>query len=399
MFFEKHLDNEHVFEHASENADCSMTMNSQPKRFVWKIDCLQSFMKRWNHPDITTMKNKLSNVLQELHVDQAVAALCDIFTFVGKSMCRTKKHYCSAAKNHDSWFDDDCLQFKNLVQRKLIRFRLSRSEEALMEYKVVKQQYKNLLKKKKYTFRVEKQKFLLDSLYSHDVKSFWAQLKSSSQSVSQRISIDQWYNYFSSLFNPGKDDGDDYIEIIESEHPADYLTYQNNSDNEWNNFLNAKVSEDEVTTAINSLKCGKATGIDGIPAEFLKYSPKMLIEILVNLFNAILSSGCFPLQWATGLIVPIFKKGGREEPGNYRGISLISVMCKVFSGVLLNRLNFWADAVKFFCQEQAGFRKGFRTTDNIFILHTVINKYLSRKKGRLYVAFVDFRKAFDSISH
>ena len=74
-------------------------------------------------------------------------------------------------------------------------------------------------------------------------------------------------------------------------------------------------------------------------------------------------------------------------------------MCKVFSGVLLNRLNFRADAVNFFCQEQAGFRKVFRTTDNIFILHTVINKYLSRKKGRLYVAFIDFRKVFDSISH
>ena len=149
MIFEKHLDNEHVFEHASENADCKMTMNSQPKRLVWKIYCLQSFMKRWNHPDITTMKNKLLNVLQELHVDQAVAVLCDIFTFVGRSMCRTQKHYCSAAKNHDSWFDDDCLQFKIFVQRKLIRFRLSRSEEALMEYKVVKQQYKYLLKKKK----------------------------------------------------------------------------------------------------------------------------------------------------------------------------------------------------------------------------------------------------------
>ena len=147
------------------------------------------------------------------------------------------------------------------------------------------------------------------------------------------------------------------------------------------------------------MKCGKATGIDGIPAEFLEYSPKILIEILVKLFNAILSSGCFPLQWATGLIVPIFKKSGREEPGNYRDISLISVMCKVFSGILLNRLNFGTDEVNFFCQEQAGFRKSFSTIDNIFILHTVINKYLSRKKGRLYVAFIDFRKAFDSISH
>ena len=73
-------------------------------------------------------------------------------------------------------------------------------------------------------------------------------------------------------------------------------------------------------------------------------------------------------------------------------------MCKVFSGVLLNRLNFWADGVNFLSQELAGFRKGFRSTENVFILHTVINKYLSRKIGSLYVPFIDFRKAFDSIS-
>ena len=61
----------------------------------------------------------------------------------------------------------------------------------------------------------------------------------------------------------------------------------------------------------------------------------------------------------------------------------------------------WAELAhfNFFCQEQAAFRKGFRTTNNIFISLTVINKFLSRNEGRLYIAFMDFRKAFDSISH
>jgi hypothetical protein len=172
---------------------------------------------------------------------------------------------------------------------------------------------------------------------------------------------------------------------------------QNNID--WSFFLNANVTEAEVIEAVNALKPGKAAGIDGLPAELFKFSPKSLIDLLVSLFNAILTAGRFPVQWATGLIVPLFKKGSRDDPGNYRAILLISVMCKDFSGVLLNRLNFWADATNFFCQEQAGFRKGFRTTDNVFILYTLINRYLSQKKGRVYVAFVDFRKAFDSINH
>ena len=49
--------------------------------------------------------------------------------------------------------------------------------------------------------------------------------------------------------------------------------------------------------------------------------------------------------------------------------------------------------------EQAGFRKGYCTSDNLFILHTIISKYLAHKKGRLYVAFIDFEKAFDRIDH
>jgi hypothetical protein len=119
----------------------------------------------------------------------------------------------------------------------------------------------------------------------------------------------------------------------------------------------------------------------------------------VGLFNLILATGSFPLQWASSLIVPIYKKGDKYNPSNYRGIALLPIMSKIFSKILLERFNFWADAKTFFHQEQSGFCQGVRTIDNVFILDTIINKYLSRKRGRLYVGFVDFRKAFDSINH
>ena len=95
----------------------------------------------------------------------------------------------------------------------------------------------------------------------------------------------------------------------------------------------------------------------------------------------------------------IIKKGNKHDPANYRGIALLPILSKIFSKVLLERLNFWADAKNIIHQEQAGFRKGFRNTDNVFILDTIVNKYLSRKRGRLYIGFIDFRKAFDLVNH
>ena len=84
-------------------------------------------------------------------------------------------------------------------------------------------------------------------------------------------------------------------------------------------------------------------------------------------------------------------------PENYRGISLTSVFSKIFTGVLNKRLQTWASDNFLISEEQAGFRKSYATVDNVFILHSLIRNCLDRKR-KLYVAFIDYKKAFDSIN-
>ena len=98
------------------------------------------------------------------------------------------------------------------------------------------------------------------------------------------------------------------------------------------------------------------------------------------------------------MIVPIYKSGNKDNPDNYRGISLLSVLGKVFAYILNRRLTLWADANNKIAEEQGGFRSGYSTMDNIFVLYAVVQKYLLRKSGKVYVCFVDFRKAFDTIN-
>ena len=96
-----------------------------------------------------------------------------------------------------------------------------------------------------------------------------------------------------------------------------------------------------------------------------------------------------------GYIVPIHKKGSVENVENYRGITLLSVMGKLFTNILNTRLNDWAETYHVYVEAQAGFRKGMGTLDNIFVLHSRITHCLNNNE-KLY-SFVNFRKAFDFV--
>ena len=85
-----------------------------------------------------------------------------------------------------------------------------------------------------------------------------------------------------------------------------------------------------------------------------------------------------------------------SDVNNYRGITLVSCFSKIFTGVLNQRLTDWAENNDISSDSQFGFRRGRSTTDAVFVLHSVIQKVLS-EKGRLYCAFVDLKKAFDSV--
>ena len=84
---------------------------------------------------------------------------------------------------------------------------------------------------------------------------------------------------------------------------------------------------------------------------------------------------------------------------NYRGVSLLSIVSKCYTFILNRRLYNWVEDGEKITETQAGFRKGYSTAGHIFNLYALTQKYLSKKGGKLYVAFVDLRRAFDSVQH
>ena len=152
---------------------------------------------------------------------------------------------------------------------------------------------------------------------------------------------------------------------------------------------------EEVAKAIRQLKNNKAPGEDQIFPEMFKVEDDKVPRALVRLFNKIKENGHLPSEWKNGVIVKVPKKGNLSECGNWRGITLSPIALKIFCRVLLNRMEVVLDSV--LREEQAGFRKGRGCTDQIFVVRHLMQQ-ANEMKPRLSLCFVDFQKAFDSVS-
>ena len=144
------------------------------------------------------------------------------------------------------------------------------------------------------------------------------------------------------------------------------------------------------------MKNNRSAGPDLILNEFIINSKHVLVPVLYEMFNKIYSLGYFPDRWSEGFIIPLHKKGKLENVENYRGITLLSCVGKLFTRILNNRLQLWAENYNVYVEAQAGFRPSMSTVDNIFVLNGLISSFLNQKK-QLYCTFIDFTKAFDYV--
>ena len=151
----------------------------------------------------------------------------------------------------------------------------------------------------------------------------------------------------------------------------------------------------EVREVLGKFRSGRAAGICQIPAELLKNGGDLLHRELTTVFRKVWTSEEIPSDWKRSIIVPIYKrKGDPKDCGNYRGISLLSVAGKMFARILLDRIR--PHLLEHQRPEQSGFSPKKSTVDRILALRVLIERRREFRKPFLG-AYVDFRKAFDSV--
>ena len=127
----------------------------------------------------------------------------------------------------------------------------------------------------------------------------------------------------------------------------------------------------------------------------LKVSGKIIFEPLLKLFNKILDNSVYPSVWKYDILHPIHKSGEKDDPNNFRGISIASCFGKLFTTLLRNRLQGFCDEHAIVSEFQGSGKKESRTTDNHMIIRFLIDKIVKAEGKKLYCCFIDIKKAFD----
>ena len=301
-------------------------------------------------------------------------------------------HQKKGVKKNEPWFDMQCQNLRKNIFSLKSRIKKARNdylkESLKQELDSLRKEYKKIVKFKKSQFCNDMHENLR-KLRSSNPKEYWKLLKKGAHNDARPnpVDIDSFKSFFENL-NRSKQSMSHNSNSDDAHHVPQAL----------NDELNIEFSEDEVKTHMLKLKNNKASGCNGILNEFLKNSSKSMLALITKIFNLIFESGSVPSDWSIGIIRPIYKKKGQQtDPNNYRPITLLSCLGKLFTSILNERLTNYYDVNYLLGEEQAGFREGYSTVDHTFVLHSLIDLYLSDRR-RIYCVFVDYRKAFDSVN-
>ena len=164
--------------------------------------------------------------------------------------------------------------------------------------------------------------------------------------------------------------------------------------------IGGRITRDEIARCIRRLKYGKASGLDFVSTDLLKLCVENVkfLGSLQLIFNQCLEAGRGPKDWQMAAVTCLFKKGERHDWANYRLISLLSCVGKLFEAVLARRLSTLLDGrdasgEQLLSVYQGGFRGGRRCQHHAWTLTEAI-KYAARRGKRTYAAFLDVRKAY-----
>ena len=154
----------------------------------------------------------------------------------------------------------------------------------------------------------------------------------------------------------------------------------------------------EVEQKVKTLKTSKAVGPNSIPTKILKTYSKSQSKSLLQLINLSFAEGKFPNVLKIAKVISIHKKSDKSECNNYRPISLISNISKLLEKIVHERFYFSLEKVKFIFKGQHRFSNKYSTTDDLTDITERIRDACD-KEYNAFGAFLDFRKAFDTVNH
>lgn len=271
--------------------------------------------------------------------------------------------------------------------------RQKRRAVRLADWEAVRQLNRQLLRHRNQRRRQDKaaQQAALLILARADRSAFWQKWKKRLREEGP-IAAGEFRDYFANLF--GAEPAG--VGAAPAGPREDQTGTATGADHPDNTALNLPFTAEEVVAGMGKLQTRKSV-MGFLRLDFLKPVAATLAPILAELFNACARLRRMPQAWAVGAITPLLKPGGTATDCNsYRGITVGTLIAKLYALLLDIRISKWTEEHGLRAAGQAGFRKAHRTSDQVFILRTLIEQ--QRLAGTvLYACFVDFKKAYDTV--
>ena len=200
--------------------------------------------------------------------------------------------------------------------------------------------------------------------------------------------------HFTSLSSESNADIDDCYNY--GKENLNYIKSQLKTNNA-SHFQFEQINYETVFVLIKDLESEKGHGITGIPIKIFKKLNDKICNIITNLFNECINSCEIPSEWKTAVVSPLYKKNGsKEDANNYRGISVLSPISKIFERILADQIKYNLEKNKSLFPGQYGFRSNHSCESALHEILSDMFNILSNRKIGLYF-FIDFKKAFDLI--
>ena len=201
------------------------------------------------------------------------------------------------------------------------------------------------------------------------------------------IPPNEWLNHFQTLLTEGTEAPEILTNELKKLENEPYFSQ-----------LDYSIEISEIEGALKRLNKRASPGPDKVSGKLLDAGKTQLLPVLSLFFNKLFAHASQPAIFAVNFLKSIFKKGNDRDPDNYRGIAVGSALGKLFELILLDRLEKILPKYHPISMNQIGFKKAHRTADHIFVIKSIVDKIVKHGNQKLWVAFIDFRKAYDRIN-